>query len=622
MYLIFDTETTGLPKNWKAPITDTDNWPRWVQIAWQLHDEMGELIEDQNYLIKPDNFEIPYESQKIHGISTELALEAGKTLNEVLEKFNQSLEKSSFVIGHNVNFDINVIGCEFYRKQLKNGLSSKKLLDTCTEDTALLCELPGGRGGKYKLPTLIELYKFLFESSFKEAHNATADVEATARCFLELVRNKQFSEDQLGVTSDYFEKYIRKNSAVFEKAGIKHVNLKKKSEKLKQSNEKEIDEPVHTEKQISSDLDDVKFVHLHNHTQFSVLQSTMSIVDLVSITSKMNMPAVALTDNANMMGAFRFVNEIQKYNQSIDKQEEDVNDKKQKIKPIVGCVFYVCEDHLNKNHRDNGYQIVFLAKNKNGYNNLSKLSSIAYTKGFYYVPRIDRSLVEEYKDDLIVLSGNLMGEISNKILNIGQKSAEEALLWWKKIFKDDFYIEIMRHNQEDEDLVNNVLVEFSKKHNIKIVATNNNFYKEKSEADAHDILLCIKEGEKLSTPVGRGRGFRYGLPNQQYYYKSDEQMKELFYDLPDAINNISEIVDKIEGYTLSNQVLLPKFDIPSDFIDKKDEKDGGKRGENNYLKHFTYLGAKKRYGEISSELEERIEFELNTIKNTGYPGYF
>ena len=622
MYLIFDTETTGLPKNWKAPITDTDNWPRCVQIAWQLHDEMGELIEDQNYLIKPDDYEIPYESQKIHGISTELAIKEGASLREVLEKFNSSIKKSSFVIGHNIDFDINVIGCEFYRTGIENILNNVKFLDTCTEETALLCKLPGGRGGKFKLPTLIELHEFLFKQSFKEAHNASADVEATARCFLELVRNKQFSEDQLGVTSDYFEKYIRKNSAVFEKAGIKHVNLKKKSEKLKQSDEKEIDETVHTEKQISSDLDDVKFVHLHNHTQFSVLQSTMSIVDLVSITSKMNMPAVALTDNANMMGAFRFVNEIQKYNQSIDKQEEDVNDKKQKIKPIVGCVFYVCEDHLNKNHRDNGYQIVFLAKNKNGYNNLSKLSSIAYTKGFYYVPRIDRSLVEEYKDDLIVLSGNLMGEISNKILNIGQKSAEEALLWWKKIFKDDFYIEIMRHNQEDEDLVNNVLVEFSKKHNIKIVATNNNFYKEKSEADAHDILLCIKEGEKLSTPVGRGRGFRYGLPNQQYYYKSDEQMKELFYDLPDAINNISEIVDKIEGYTLSNQVLLPKFDIPSDFIDKKDEKDGGKRGENNYLKHLTYLGAKKRYGEISSELEERIEFELNTIKNTGYPGYF
>jgi len=622
MYLIFDTETTGLPKNWKAPITDTDNWPRCVQIAWQLHDEMGELIEDQNYLIKPDNFEIPYESQKIHGISTELALEGGKTLDEVLEKFNQSLEKSSFVIGHNVNFDINVIGCEFYRKQLKNGLISKKLLDTCTEDTALLCELPGGRGGKYKLPTLIELYEFLFEVSFKEAHNATADVEATARCFLELIRIKRFNEDQLGVTNDYFEAYLSNNPKKIQQAGIKHVNLKKKSEKLKESLNKQVDLKTDIKQENFSELDDIEFVHLHNHTQFSVLQSTMSIKDLIKVTSEMNMPAVALTDNANMMGAFRFVSEIQRYNLSIDDSQVEEGGIKQRIKPIVGCVFYVCEDHLNKNYRDNGYHVVFLAKNKNGYNNLAKLSSIAYTKGFYYVPRIDKTLVEKYKDDIIVLTGNLMGEVSNKILNIGQKKAEEALLWWKKIFKDDLYIEIMRHNQEDEDLVNKILIDFSRKHNIKFVATNNNYYKEKSEADAHDILLCIKEGEKLSTPIGKGRGFRYGLPNQQYYYKSSDEMKELFYDLPEAISNIIEVVNKIEAYTLSNQVLLPKFDIPHDFIDDKDDKDGGKRGENSYLRHLTYIGARKRYGKISPELEDRIEFELETIKNTGYPGYF
>ena len=622
MYLIFDTETTGLPKNWKAPITDTDNWPRCIQIAWQLHDEMGELIEDQNYLIKPDNFEIPYESQKIHGISTELAIEEGNSLDEVLEKFNQSLEKSSFVIGHNVSFDINVIGCEFYRQQLKNSLSSKKLLDTCTEDTALLCELPGGRGGKYKLPTLIELHEFLFDTSFKEAHNATADVEATARCFLELIRIRRFNEDQLGVTNDYFETYISNNPEKIQQSGIKHVNLKKKSEKLKESLNAHVDLKTDIKKENFSELDDIEFVHLHNHTQFSVLQSTMSIRDLIGATSEMNMPAVALTDNANMMGAFRFVSETQRYNQSIDNNQVGEGGIKQRIKPIVGCVFYVCEDHLNKNYKDNGYHVVFLAKNKNGYNNLAKLSSIAYTKGFYYVPRIDKTLVENYKDDIIVLTGNLMGEISNKILNIGQKKAEEALLWWKKIFKDDLYIEIMRHNQEDENLVNKILIDFSRKHNIKVVATNNNYYKEKSEADAHDILLCIKEGEKLSTPIGKGRGFRYGLPNQQYYYKSSDEMKELFYDLPEAINNVFEVVNKIEEYTLSNQVLLPKFDIPPDFIDDKDEKDAGKRGENSYLKHLTYIGAKKRYGKISAELKARIEFELETIKNTGYPGYF
>ena len=622
MYLIFDTETTGLPKNWKAPITDTDNWPRCVQIAWQLHDEMGELIEDQNYLIKPENFEIPYESQKIHGISTELAFEDGKPLDEVLEKFNSSLKNSSFVIGHNINFDINVIGCEFYRTGIENILPSIKLLDTCTEDTALLCELPGGRGGKYKLPTLIELHEFLFDASFKEAHNATADVEATARCFLELIRIKRFNEAQLGVTNEYFDRYISKNSKRIEHVGIKHINLKKKSEKLKKLADEKSNLVPEIKKEVHSDLDDIQFAHLHNHTQFSVLQSTMSIRDLIQVTSEMKMPAVALTDNANMMGAFRFVSETQRYNQSIDLNQTDKGEIKQKIKPIVGCVFYVCEDHLNKNYRDNGYQIVFLAKNKNGYNNLSKLSSIAYTKGFYYVPRIDKTLVEKYKDDLIVLTGNLMGEVSNKILNIGQKNAEEALLWWKKIFKDDLYIEIMRHNQEDEGLVNNILIDFSRKHKIKIIATNNNYYKEKSEANAHDILLCIKEGEKLSTPIGKGRGFRYGLPNQEYYYKSSNEMKELFYDAPEAISNINEVVNKIEEYTLSNQVLLPKFDIPTNFIDDKDEKDGGKRGENSYLRHLTYIGAKKRYGKISSELEDRIEFELETIKNTGYPGYF
>jgi len=622
MYLIFDTETTGLPKNWKAPITDVDNWPRCVQIAWQLLDDMGELIEDQNYLIRPDNFEIPYESQKIHGISTELALEDGEPLDEVLEKFNLSLEKASFVIGHNIDFDANVIGCEFYRKKIESCLSSTKSLDTCTEDTALLCKLPGGRGGKYKFPTLVELHEFLFDASFKQAHNATADVEATARCFLELIRIKEFTEDQLGVTSDYFDTYISKNPDKIQQAGIKHVNLKKQSEKLKELLNTQADLKTDIKKEISSELDGIEFVHLHNHTQFSVLQSTMSIKDLIGATSEMNMPAVALTDNANMMGAFRFVSETQRYNRSIDENQLGEGEIKQKIKPIVGCVFYVCEDHLNKNYRDNGYHVVFLAKNKNGYNNLAKLSSIAYTKGFYYVPRIDKTLIEKYKDDIIVLTGNLMGEVSNKILNIGQKNAEEALLWWKEIFKDDLYIEIMRHNQEDEDLVNKILIDFSRKHDIKIVATNNNYYKEKSEANAHDILLCIKEGEKLSTPIGKGRGFRYGLPNQEYYYKSSDEMKKLFYDLPKAINNVFEVVNKIEEYTLSNQVLLPKFDIPPDFIDNKDDKDDGKIGENNYLRHLTYIGAKKRYGKISPELEDRIEFELETIKNTGYPGYF
>jgi len=226
-------------------------------------------------------------------------------------------------------------------------------------------------------------------------------------------------------------------------------------------------------------------------------------------------------------------------------------------------------------------------------------------------------VVEKYKEDLIVLSGNMHGEIASKLLNIGESQAEEALLYWKSLFDKDFYLEMMRHGQEDEKRVNENLLEFSKKHNINIVPTNNSFYLNKEDANAHDILLCVKDGEKQATPIGRGRGFRYGLPNQEYYFKTSNEMKFLFKDHPNFFNNISEIVDKVETYELARDVLLPKFTIPKDF-----ESDSEKDSENEYLKFLTFQGAKSHYKEIDNDLEERILFELNVIKNSGYPGYF
>ncbi|MAJ32243.1 MAG: DNA polymerase III subunit alpha, partial [Flavobacteriaceae bacterium] len=179
MFLIFDTETTGLPKNYRAPITDVDNWPRAVQIAWQLHKTDGSLVEQKDFLIRPDGFNIPYEAEQIHGISTDLANTEGVSLEKVCIAFNEAITKASFIVGQNIDFDINIMGCEFYRINLGNELSSKPILDTCTEDTAQLCMLPGGRGGRFKLPTLTELHQHLFNQVFAEAHNATADVEAT-----------------------------------------------------------------------------------------------------------------------------------------------------------------------------------------------------------------------------------------------------------------------------------------------------------------------------------------------------------------------------------------------------------------------------------------------------------
>nr|WP_321232398.1 DNA polymerase III subunit alpha [uncultured Psychroserpens sp.] len=629
MYLIFDTETTGLPKRWDAPITDVDNWPRCIQIAWQLHDEMGNCIDHQDYLVKPDGFNIPYDAEKIHGISTELAEEQGVTLQNVLEKFNGALSKTKFVVGQNVKFDLNIMGAEFVRLNMANQLQELPVLDTCTEHTAALCQIPGGRYGKFKLPTLTELHQFLFNKPFSEAHNATADVEATTRCFFELVRLGEYTKEQLDVQPDYFQNFNEKNPQTIQLLGLKHINLKKESAKINEQLQK-LQSGAISEAEIKeniSDLADIDFVHLHNHSQFSVLQSTISIADLVTVAAEQNMSAVALTDHANMMGAFHFVKAVNNHNKSVKSKKAEAEAKGEtsdlkEIKPIIGCEFFVCEDHADKTRKDNGYQIVLIAKNKQGYHNLAKLSSHAFVDGFYYLPRIDKKLIQQYKDDLICLTGNLYGEVPSKVLNVGENQAEEALVWWKQEFGDDLYVELMRHNQEDENRVNPVLIKLAQKHDIKLIATNNTYYCKQEDANAHDILLCVKEGEKQATPIGRGRGYRYGLPNQEYYFKSSEEMKALFRDIPEAITNIQDVVDKVEGFQLARDVLLPAFDIPDEFKDDADLADGGKRGENAYLRHLTYEGAKKRYEVLTDDIKERLDFELSVIENTGYPGYF
>ena len=188
----------------------------------------------------------------------------------------------------------------------------------------------------------------------------------------------------------------------------------------------------------------------------------------------------------------------------------------------------------------------------------------------------------------------------SKILNVGLKQAEEALHWWKDEFGDDFYLELMRHGQEEEERVNSQLLQWSREHQIKVVATNNTYYQNQEDAEAHDILLCVKDGTKKETPIGRGRDFRYGLPNQEYYFKSPDQMKELFKESPEAITNVEELIAKITPYELARDVLLPKFDIPQEYVDPLDAEDGGKRGENAYLRYITYEGAKVRYGEVTT----------------------
>ena len=580
MYLIFDTETTGLPKNKLAPLTDFDNWPRMVQIAWQLHDGTGKLLSNENLIVKPDGYTIPFNAEKVHGISTQRALEDGLPLDEVLDRFTEDLNKARLVVGHNIlDFDIKIIGAEFLRREKENALAQKNALDTQIESTQY-CALPGGRGGQFKWPSLLELYKKLFSEGFGDAHDAAYDVSANARCFFSLIKEniiKPVDETPVA-TIDYEAPELEAaNFAKKKKSNVKFVSTA--------AAHREVTTP---------------FSHLHLHSQFSVLQATPNIKRIVKKAKEFEMPAVALTDLGNMFGAFKFV------------REALAND----IKPIVGCEFFVAEDRLKqkftKDDPDKRFNQVLLAKNKAGYHHLAKLSSYGYTEGLYGLyPRIDKELIEKYAENVIALSGGMSGEIPNLILNVGEHQAEDALKWWLHVFGEDFYIELLRHGLEENQRVNEVLMRFADKYDVKVIAANDVYYLDQSEANAHDVLLCVKENELQSTPIGRGRGYRYGFPNKEFYFKSQDEMKELFKDIPQALENINELVNKVESYELDREVLLPAFDIPEGFD-----------SEDDYLRHLTYEGAKKRYPELTPQIRERLDFELETIKNTGYPGYF
>jgi DNA polymerase-3 subunit alpha len=582
MYLIFDTETTGIPRNKTAPLTDLDNWPRLVQIAWQLHDANGTLCSQQNYIVKPEGFDIPYKAEQIHGISTKRALEEGHDLAKVLTLFRDDLSKSSQLVGHNIEFDINIIGAEFIRQQFE----TESFLKLARLDTGIssieYCRLEGGIGGKLKMPRLVELHEKLFGKDFGDAHDASYDVAATARCFFGLLKQNVVSPfDATPLTE-----------IEYQEPDLEVANFAKREKRKRVEYSLTEDEGIV--------LTDKPFCHLHVHSQFSVLQATADIKSIVSKAKSLNMPAVAITDLGNMYGAFKFVREALNHG----------------IKAIVGCEFYLSEERkklkFTKDNPDKRYNQVLLAKTKNGYQNLAKLSSLGFMEGLYGIhPRIDKALIEEYKQDLIAITGNLNSEIPYLILHVGEKQAEEAFKWWHTQFGNDFYVELNRHGIAEEDHVNETLLRFANKYGVKYFAANEIFYLGKEEANAHDVLLCIKDGEFKSTPIGYGRGHRYGLSNTEFYFKTQEEMKSIFRDLPEAIETVNEIVDKIESYDLERSVLLPKFDIPESF-----------HTEDDYLRHLTYEGAKKKYGELSQPLTDRLDFELETIKKTGYPGYF
>ncbi|MBK8920450.1 MAG: DNA polymerase III subunit alpha [Saprospirales bacterium] len=352
-----------------------------------------------------------------------------------------------------------------------------------------------------------------------------------------------------------------------------------------------------------------QFAHLHCHTQYSLLDGAASIPALFKKAAADGMKALAITDHGNMFGVFQFVAEAAKH---------------EGVKPIVGCEFYVVADRhrrtFTKEDRDRRYHQLFLAKNAEGYKNLVKLCSLGYMEGLYgKYPRIDKELILQYHEGLIATTCCIGAMVPQAILRQGEEAARKEFEWWYNIFGEDYYIEIQRHQMEEQDQVNEVLLRWASEYNVKVICTNDSHYVDQKDYNAHDILLCINTGEKQATPAIREfveegavmKGGRFAFWNDQFYFKTQAEMGQLFQDLPLALDNTMEIVDKCDTLKLKQDILLPNFVIPAEFASQDD-----------YLRHLTFEGARERYKEISPEIEERLNFELHTVKTMGFAGYF
>jgi DNA polymerase III subunit alpha len=348
----------------------------------------------------------------------------------------------------------------------------------------------------------------------------------------------------------------------------------------------------------------LEFCHLHSHTQYSLLDGASDIGGLMAKAKADAQKAVAITDHGNMFGVYNFVKEAEKNG----------------ILPIIGCEFYLVENrHIktfekSKGQKDVRYHQLMLAKNAIGYQNLSKLCSLGFIEGLYgKYPRIDKELVQKYHEGIIVTSCCVGAEVPQAILQGDLDLAEKKLQWWLDIFGEDFYIEIQRQrgceNLDNTGIslehINQTLLGFARKYNIKVVATNDAHYIDKSDAEAHDALLCVNTGSFIADKD------RFRFPSNDYYFKTQAEMNDMFHDVPESLDNTMEIVSKIEKISLTRDVLLPVFPLPNGF-----------ETQSEYLRHLALEGARKRYPVWTTVVEDRLNFELDTITKSGYEGYF
>lgn len=584
MFIVFDTETTGLPEDFSAPSTDVNNWPRIVQLAWKVYDINGKVISSHNRIVKPEGFVIPDDSIRIHRITNERAKSEGIPLESALKEFAKDLEANNFLVAHNISFDNKVTASEFFRMDMKNYM--RDIVHICTLNSTInFCRIQGKMG--LKPPTLTELHNKLFDKGFEDAHDALVDVEALARCFFELRR--------LGVLG-------------FNEDVLSYLDSKKSEQKM-------VNKWKSKHGQVS---DNFSMVNFGVHTYHSVLEGAGSAGDYVELAKSNGHKSLVLTDKGSMSGAFSFYQKC----------------KSENIKPIIGCEFYLNDsiggEYEPKQQDVNVIQKI-IVKNKQGFQNINKINYLSFAEGFYRVPRIKTKWILENKEGIILTTSSKNGMIS-KYLQIGKyKEAEDYLLKMINVFGKQSYIaEISFEDNEVQRQYNNFIISMSNKYNVAIIIANDIYYPKKENKVLQDVLISINQKKSIKRARTKENRDMYYVSesdiiemNNSYEFNYEEEFMKMCMITSEKLSSVCsfDFETDIEKY--------PQYKPTKDVYDYFKTENGEEiirrlshAKLNQKLKIYQERGPLVIDGAKVVEYRERLDYELDVIKEKKMLDYF
>jgi DNA polymerase-3 subunit alpha len=584
MYIIFDTETTGLPENFSAPITDFGNWPRIVQIAWKVYDLSGNVVSTHNRIIKPEGFIIPPDSIKIHRITNERANKEGIPLKQALEEFGEAITQNKFLVAHNISFDNKVTACEYLRLGMHNYM--RDIVHVCTMNSTIdYCRVKGKMG--LKPPTLTELHEKLFDEKFEDAHDALIDVEALARCFFELKKR-----DVLGFGEDCFPMLDSEKSMfnIFDKWNSKNTI------------------PEHS----------IPMTHFGVHTYYSISEGAGSASDYIEEAKRHGHTSIAITDRGNLSGSFPFYQKCKSKN----------------IKPIIGCEFFINNsigEYEERILQDKNVIQKIIVQNERGYVNINKINYLSFSEGYYRVPRAKMDWVKENKEGLILTTSSKGGTIS-KYLQMGRYDlAEKHLKEMISIFGRKSYLaEISLEDNPIQRQYNDFIINMADKYSMATMLTHEIYYPKKWDATIQDVVESI--GQKKSIIKARTKENRemYYVGeddimemNKEYRFNYDENFLRMCMITTDRVASICNFefeidVEKYPEYKPTEDVInYFKTEDAEEIITKL-----AHAKLNQKLNRYVQHGPVEIDEEKRQEYRDRLDYELGVIKEKKMLDYF